>query len=238
MRKILMIKAMLASLCLVALLLIFNSGTADEWKKFGPVSDFYPWPFEQSTHVDDLKFFPIRQEGELNACGLEFTIASRDWAYRDNMPFMAVGSATLYAFPHWKGVTALALKLTVVDVEPRADALWGRRSSVASAYVSMGSDEANSLVLAPHTAETESEPGSQSFLAWEPEVLSLVTNLLETTVIRVWFNREKGKVDLELPIHLSDFEDQRQAFRMCLFEVTGRVIRDIAEEMDIELPPR
>lgn len=239
MLSILNTKQRLPLICVVALMVCAGPSTAEDWISFGdPASALNPWPYEESTHVDDLEFFPVRREGRLDACGLEFTLASRDWAYRNNAAFIATGSVTLFAFPQWKGRTALALKLTVMDTEPRAGILWGRRSPVAFAYLSMGSESVNSLVLAPHTTEIESEPDSQSFLAWEPEALALMNGLLDASVIRVWFSREKGETDLELPIRLSDFENQKRAFRMCLYEVAGRVIRDIAEEMDMDLPPR
>jgi hypothetical protein len=227
--------------CVLYLTMLFacaGPSTAEEWKKMGPMSDLYPWPFSQNTYVGDLEFFPIRRQGSLDGCGLEFTLASRDWLYRGNKPFFASGSITLFAFPDWKGVTALALKLTILDLEPREGDLWGRVSPVASAYVSMGSDGANSLVLAPHTAETVSDPGSQSFLAWEPSALTLIPKLLEASVIRIWFNREEGEADLELPIRPRQVEGLKHAFDMCLLEVAQRVVGQISEELGIDLPSR
>lgn len=171
------------------------------------------WPFESDTVVSELTAFPMRTEGRLHGCGIEFALFSRDWVYRENQAFRANGSINYYSFAN--KVPALHLKLHVTDMENRDGMGWGAPGEVHFAYIQI-----DDLNLAASTSLVETSiDGSTSSLSNDEE-LSILESLASAGKIYIWFNRVEGGADVRTTIVLDDHLEQRYGFFVCLAELT------------------
>ena len=207
----------------LALLLCEPVNADQEGEIVGPYPDFLlRWDFEAETVVTKLGFFPMREEGQLTGCGLQFSMYSRDWLYRDNQVVLAYGSLNYFASPDRAPV--LALKLIVVDFENRAGMLWVIPAQVNFAYVEIGE-----LNLAKSTRIVAPEAdNSTSAIAIDDELL-ILESLVPATKINIWFNRTQGGADVRTEIQFKDYPVEQRDFLACLGEIVEFSIRPMLE---------
>ena len=201
------------------MLAVTSAHGREEAFALGPFpEELVTWPFSENTVVQQFEYFPIRRAGRLSACSFEFSLWSRDWAYRNNQPIWAVGSINYLL--HSAVASSVVLKLHVLDYENRDGTAWVSNGDVHFAYVDI--DE---LSLSSSTRETPSDEVASYFQAPDSD-MSLLFALMRAEKLVVWFNRKDGGADLQLTIPVAEYEKQRREFHSCGIELLGVALRE------------
>ncbi len=147
-----------------------------------------------------VKFQPTTAEGVLTGCSLNYLAVQADWAYKKGAPVMVNGGIWLSSTAQSIGIL---LKVGVKDMNAPAKAsferphfayLKGLEKNTAQSPVSM-SDGDNGYKIFVYNVT-------------DPAVQSVFFDLIGGQKVEVVFNRQKGGMDVNVPLDLSVVSSQ------------------------------
>jgi hypothetical protein len=148
---------------------------------------------------------PIFTAGRLNACTMVFDAFAKDFTYKQGGYVKINGSFGLW---NAKGQLGITLKVVLHDLDPRTMSLTP--SPPASAYFVSGNKTTKDSVIFTERSDT---PGG-IFVALKAEPnFSIVAEGVQHNKVTIAFARERGGMDIQLPIDTSVVETAQNGQR-------------------------
>jgi hypothetical protein len=149
---------------------------------------------------------PIFRDGRLGGCTVVYGAFAKDFTYKQGGYITVNGNFGLMS---GKGQLHANLKVVVQDTDPRTNSFTP--SPPASAYFVSGSKTTKSAVLSHIPSDT---PGAIFVVLRAEEVLPILMEGLERSKVTIAFARQRGGMDILLPIDTSVAETKPNGQRI------------------------
>jgi hypothetical protein len=141
---------------------------------------------------------PVFTDGRLNGCTVVFGALAKDFTYRQGGYITVNGSFGIMSV---KGQLGATLKAVVHDTDPQSNSFTP--SPPASAYFVSGTKTTKSAVVNQYHSDT---PGAIFVVLRGETVLPILLEGLERSKVTIAFARNRGGMDIQLPIDTSVVE--------------------------------